>query len=88
MIVFFFPGEISKLENHFRTKWLGGDLDNFPLLVRLSSSSHPDFDLQTLPIHTMEEIYAFMTNIIVSLLLRLMNGIHRVNLRYGSKFMN
>ena len=24
-----FPGEISKLENHFRTKWLGGDLDNF-----------------------------------------------------------
>ena len=40
-----FSEEILKLENHFRSKWLGGALDDFPLLVRLSSNSHPDFDL-------------------------------------------
>ena len=40
-----FSEEILNLENHFRSKWLGGALDDFPLLVRLSSNSHPDFDL-------------------------------------------
>ena len=28
-------------------KWLGGSLDDFPLLVRLSTTSHPEFDLQS-----------------------------------------
>ena len=39
------PNEISKLETHLQTKWLGGSLENFPVLVRLSTQSHPDFDL-------------------------------------------
>ena len=39
--------EIEKLEDYFLSKWLGGTLDHFPLLVRLSSNSHPDFNLQT-----------------------------------------
>ena len=38
------PTEISSLSNYLRTKWLGGRLLNFPLLLRLSQASHPDFD--------------------------------------------
>ena len=39
--------EILKLERYLHNKWLGGSLDHFPLLVRLSSTSHPEFDFQS-----------------------------------------
>ena len=39
--------EISDLQNYLNLKWLGGAVENFPLLVRLSYASHPDFDLNS-----------------------------------------
>ena len=39
--------EIRQLEDHLRLKWMSGKLNNFPILVRLSSGEHPDFDHQT-----------------------------------------
>ena len=42
-----FPSEVIDLENYLHRKWLGGSAKDFPLLVRLSTQSHPDFDLQS-----------------------------------------
>ena len=39
--------ESSNLSSYLRNKWIGGTLENFKLLVRMSSTLHPDFDLST-----------------------------------------
>jgi hypothetical protein len=39
--------ERRELEDYLKLKWMPGHLDNFPLLVRLSSGLHPDFNLNT-----------------------------------------
>ena len=38
--------EITKLETYLKNKWLGGSLENFPILVRLASNSPAGFDRQ------------------------------------------
>ena len=39
--------ERRDLEDHLRLKWMSNGLEDFPLLVRLSSGQHPDFSLSS-----------------------------------------
>ena len=44
---FLSQAELNGISEYLRLKWLGGSLQNFPLLVRLSPAEHPSFDLST-----------------------------------------
>ena len=39
--------ELDSLQSYLRVKWLGGEVEDFPMLVRLSYQKHPSFDLNT-----------------------------------------
>ena len=39
--------ERRNLEDHLRLKWMSEELEDFPLLVRLSQSQHPEYSLDT-----------------------------------------
>jgi hypothetical protein len=39
--------EIDNLQSYLHTKWLGGSVENFPLLVHLSGNQIPGFDIDT-----------------------------------------